>query len=204
MIMKYKPQQFQRSEGFALLIAVVVASILLSITYVMFNITIKQITLSTAGKNSQFALYAADTGIECALHAVYNISDTEFATQQYPNGNGDPNHLAMNLLPGDGTEFNCLGTTIIPQTQGNASTVTVKGTTYNYPKAMVYTFTVKSPSGSCANVTISKYVINIPTGVKDHYTEIEKTKIDSRGYNTCPDLNPTDPQRVERGLEVFF
>jgi hypothetical protein len=41
---------------------------LLAISVAIFNIAIKEIRLSAAARESQFAFYAADTGIECALY----------------------------------------------------------------------------------------------------------------------------------------
>ncbi len=58
----------QSQRGFTMLIGVLVSSVLLSIALVIFNISLKQITLATVGKNSQIALFAADSGLECALY----------------------------------------------------------------------------------------------------------------------------------------
>jgi Tfp pilus assembly protein PilX len=54
--------------GFTLLMSVLVASVLLALGYAIFNIAIKQVTLSSSGRESQFAFYAADSGIECGLY----------------------------------------------------------------------------------------------------------------------------------------
>ena len=56
------------SKGFTLLIAVMVSGILLSIGLAIYNIVSKQVILSSAGRESQFAFFAADTGIECVLY----------------------------------------------------------------------------------------------------------------------------------------
>lgn len=55
-------------RGFTLLIAVLVSGILLSLGFAIFNIVSKELVLSSAGRESQFAFYAADSGIECALY----------------------------------------------------------------------------------------------------------------------------------------
>lgn len=55
-------------RGFTLLMAVLIASILLALGYALYNIATKELTLSSAGRESQFAFFAADTGIECALY----------------------------------------------------------------------------------------------------------------------------------------
>ncbi len=56
------------ARGFTLLYAVLMSSLLLTIGLGIFNITIKELLLSSAGRESQFAFYAADTGAECALY----------------------------------------------------------------------------------------------------------------------------------------
>ena len=56
------------NKGFTLLVAVLVSGVLLAIGLAIFNITIKELLLSSSGRDSQFAFYAADSGAECALY----------------------------------------------------------------------------------------------------------------------------------------
>ena len=55
-------------KGFVLLFSVLVYSLLLSIGLAIFNITIKELVLVGSARESQFAIYAADTGADCALY----------------------------------------------------------------------------------------------------------------------------------------
>ncbi|MBI3573840.1 pilus assembly PilX N-terminal domain-containing protein [Candidatus Kaiserbacteria bacterium] len=55
-------------RGFTLLLAVLISSILIALGSAIFDIVAKQILLSSSGRESQFAFYAADTGIECGLY----------------------------------------------------------------------------------------------------------------------------------------
>ena len=48
--------------------AALIASIALSLGASIFNIVQKQVTLSSIGRESQFAFYAADMATECALY----------------------------------------------------------------------------------------------------------------------------------------
>lgn len=68
----------RRRAGFAMLYAVLVASLLLSIGLAIFNLTIKELLLSSLGRDSQFAFYAADTGAECALY--WDFEEDAFAS----------------------------------------------------------------------------------------------------------------------------
>lgn len=56
------------NRGFTILLAALVASLVLSLGISIFTIARKSITLSTMGRDSQFAFYAADTAAECALY----------------------------------------------------------------------------------------------------------------------------------------
>lgn len=56
-------------RGFTLLLSVLVASTLLAIGYEIFNLASKNVLLSLSGRESQFAFFSADSGVECALYA---------------------------------------------------------------------------------------------------------------------------------------
>ncbi len=58
----------QNKQGFVLLFSVLVSSLLLAIGLAIFNIGQKELVLSATARDSQFAFYAADTGIECAFY----------------------------------------------------------------------------------------------------------------------------------------
>lgn len=56
------------NAGFTLLLAALIASIVLVLGASIFGIAQKELMLSSIGRDSQFAFYAADTGAECALY----------------------------------------------------------------------------------------------------------------------------------------
>lgn len=58
----------KNQRGFTLLLAALVASIVLALGTSIFQLAQKELTLSSIGRDSQFAFYAADTGAECALY----------------------------------------------------------------------------------------------------------------------------------------
>jgi len=57
-----------RRRGFAMLFAVLTASLLLTIGISIFNISLKELLISTAARESQVAFYSADSARECALY----------------------------------------------------------------------------------------------------------------------------------------
>jgi hypothetical protein len=59
---------FEQQGGFTLLFATLTASLLMTISFAVFRLTLKEAQLTTAVKDSQGAFYAADVGIECALY----------------------------------------------------------------------------------------------------------------------------------------
>lgn len=59
-------------RGFTLLLASLIASLLTSLGIAMFTIAQKEVILSSLGRDSQYAFYAADSGAECALYWDFN------------------------------------------------------------------------------------------------------------------------------------
>lgn len=64
------------------MLASLLASLLLVLAASMFNLVRKEVILSSIGRDSQFAFYAADTAAECALY-------WDFRYQQFIAGSGD-------------------------------------------------------------------------------------------------------------------
>src|SRR3989344_1082311 len=56
------------NKGFTLFIAIIVAGTLLLIATGITGLAVKQSLISSTGRESQYAFYVADTGMECALY----------------------------------------------------------------------------------------------------------------------------------------
>lgn len=83
VINKKKNTKRNVSGGFTLLIAVLTTTIVLAVGTAIFNITIKELELSSLSRESQYALQAADAGIECVLY--WNLRDQELlGTYAFP------------------------------------------------------------------------------------------------------------------------
>lgn len=65
-------------RGYTLLFSVLIISLMLSIGISVFNISLKEFRLSVAGRESQFAFFAADSGAECAL--FWDFQESAFST----------------------------------------------------------------------------------------------------------------------------
>jgi hypothetical protein len=74
------------NQGFTILLAALVASLVLSLGISVFSIAQKQLILSSLSRTSQYAFYAADAGAECALywdlrHTAFGSSSTDPLTE---------------------------------------------------------------------------------------------------------------------------
>ena len=95
--MKFK--LLKNKKGFALLFSVLVSSLLLTIGLSILNVSLKELAISTASRQSIFAFYAADSGRE---YAIYN--DTKkggFST--FNPDQKDTLHPADDFKPAIGT-----------------------------------------------------------------------------------------------------
>jgi Tfp pilus assembly protein PilX len=63
-----KKFQSQHQKGFTLFIALVITATLLLISTGIVALAVRESFLTTASQDSQYAFYAADTGIECAIY----------------------------------------------------------------------------------------------------------------------------------------
>jgi len=71
-----------RTTGFALLFAVLATSVLLAVSASIWNIAMREVILSSFGRESQVAFFAADSGLECALY--WDLVNNSFATSTGP------------------------------------------------------------------------------------------------------------------------
>jgi hypothetical protein len=58
----------ERKNGFVLLYTMILASIILSITFGILNVALKETNFSVSARATNEAFFAADTGAECALY----------------------------------------------------------------------------------------------------------------------------------------
>ncbi|HEY9583749.1 MAG TPA: hypothetical protein VJI66_02190 [Candidatus Paceibacterota bacterium] len=86
-------KSIQKNKGYTLLFAVLVSSLVLSIGISILTISRKEFLLSSSARDSTSAIYAADSGLECAL---------------YHNDNGDK----FNYENPDLADLKCGGVTL--------------------------------------------------------------------------------------------
>lgn len=121
----------RRQRGFTLLLAALISSVVLTLAGSIFTIAQKQIMLSSLGRDSQFAFYAADTGAECALYW-----DVRFGAFSTTSGEVTPEC--------DGKPLNAEGVAVTPP----------------YTVTFQLDFFSDASAGYCADVTIRKNTSN--------------------------------------------
>ena len=121
-----------RNKGFTVLFAVIISTLVLALGLGIVAITMKEIKLSGAGRDSELAFYAADSGLECAEY--FDIAKAVFATST-----SDPATVTCNQID----------TTTV--TTGDESSATSTFRMY-----MEYVGAVPTISKPCADVTVSK------------------------------------------------
>ncbi|HBV01419.1 MAG TPA: hypothetical protein DEF00_03450 [Candidatus Taylorbacteria bacterium] len=129
-----KRSTLNASSGFTILFAVLVASLLFSLGLAIAHMSIREILLSVAGKESEYAFFSADTGIECALYWDINAGKTELV---FPSAYDDIGRAFIG----------CNGAP-------NVSVSFVSGNT----AAATSTFTLDFTPKGCAIVTVGKTV----------------------------------------------
>lgn len=123
------------SRGFTILFAVLIGGLLFSLGIAIAHLSLKEIVLSNAGKESEHTFFAADTGIECALYWDIKMGKQE---RVFPSSRDDTPR----------TSIDCNGVTGVP--------VGVDVALDN--KAATSTFTLSFAPRGCALVTVGKTV----------------------------------------------
>jgi len=167
-----------KQKGFTILFAVLVSSIILALGLGIVAITMKEVQLSGAGRDSQLAFYAADSGAECGFY--WDLKGDNFAT----SSQGTNNLVSMTCAGGEKLNQN------MPTNVGGIATGIENATTTFWIYMAKSSSGIVDPQSPCAQVQVGKHLIGAQI----------QTVIDSRGYNTCVD----NPRRLERGYQIQY
>jgi hypothetical protein len=168
----------KKEKGFALLFAVLVGSLVVTMGMAIATIAIKELMLSAIAREAQYSFYAADTALECALYLDYKGD----------GGDGKEVFLSYShqILP------NTVTTPCAGQTITLTSLSSEFGSTDAYKTKMTVSGIVNGGiSPGSATVIIEK---------KDE-TNLRTITVRSYGYNTS---ETNSILRVERALEVKY
>ncbi len=169
-------------KGVALVIAINLVTLLLSISFSISNIVLKQIQITNINNASKPAFFVADSAAECAFfHDTRKMEDAE--------GNNINADFGQAIFGTTTAEY-----AISQIVCGNGAPINLQKDTSN-PTTVITTFDVDYGT-MCANVKVVR-------------TEV-KGEITARGYNTTAtasgcDLSDIDTRRlVERGLTITY
>jgi hypothetical protein len=167
------------TRGFTIFFAMLVGSLALSVGVAIYDLTVRELDLSGTATQSQYAIYAADTGAECALY--WDFKCTLGACTSGGAGKSAFATSSNSVTPLSGVV--CSG-------QDIASAWVTAGFPQANATAATTTFTLTfSPQPYCASVTVVKRGTPL------------LTTITSKGYNTCVSGPNT---RLERVLQVTY
>lgn len=167
-------------RGFTLLLAALVSAIVLSLGSSIFTIAKKQVTLSSLGRDSQFAFYAADTVAECALY--YDVRYAAFATSSAS--------ASMQPIQCDGVVF----TPVLQSATVNSAVVSFQVSSVTPFKDGLFTLDESgNPQfGNCAEVTITKSAT------------APNTVIHADGYSTPCSTLASNNRTLQRSIEIQY
>ncbi len=98
-------KKIRQRGGFALLFSVLVSSLLLTIGLSIFSIALKELSISTAARQSVHAFYAADSGVDCVRYwdkvfqRIPNHNDLTAVKSRIRCGSFDGNSYFSDKLP---------------------------------------------------------------------------------------------------------
>jgi Tfp pilus assembly protein PilX len=195
------------NSGFTLMLATLIASLMSSLGIAMFTIAQKEVALSTIGRDSQFAFYAADLGAECALYwdYVYDLFATTTVSTM-ADRDGDP------ATTGDRVQPMCDEQVLAEWVNNPDSTPEVSGdpsyggflasnqgiTRFKFDVQGANLDAIGNPREYCAYVTVTKWDSDLHGGNWN-------TKIDSLGYNVpCSvlDSGNVPDKALERAVQI--
>lgn len=184
-----------KSRGFTLLFAALVGSLVIAVGMAILNITIKQLTLASAGRESQQAFFAADAGVECALYLDRgaSVTDCQLGLFGAPSTNASGMSICgQDLDPGSYNNSDTM------QCFGKQISVTRTLATGGQSVTNTFSLRANNPSAQelgggdnedmCFEVAVKKTLDN---------NNEATTIIESRGYNTC---NENAFNRFERAI----
>lgn len=184
-----------QQKGFTLLFAILVSTLVVSIGASIVSIALRQTILSGTSRESNYAFYAANTVLECAVYwDKFGANESEQVVFPVPttsdtlvSNTDDLTCAGVNIATGAGNN-NKTWENIVFTSNGDERTfyIKIKDQLDIRPGGQK----VFNGDGYCAQATVIKSAPDPTTGVVT-------TRIEARGYNTC---DTTNPRRVERGL----
>ena len=180
-------------RGYTLLFAVIVSVLVLSIAAFILSVSRKQAILASSARDSVYAFYAADSGLECAVENLDALATTTDPITNLTSGTIYCGNKEISVTydptnsPIDDTRIFSAGTSTY--VMSNNTDLAVSQT--------------QSGLASCASTTVT-YVYDTPANGAAATSTL--VRVMSRGYNigwdsVAKNCNITGPRKLERALQ---
>ncbi len=184
-----------------ILFAVLLVTIVFAVTFLLFNITLRQLLLSLIARDSRYAFYAADSARNCALYWDWNRTNYPSPEGLRPFGyfeRDEENNYIFHEADDETDTLSCDGKSDIHVTNSGNTSNPTSDDPYISEFTIFFSAEGSQNSSPCANVKVKQY-LESPT--RWH------ANIVSRGYNVsgslCPPSPPSD-RTVERGVTISY
>jgi hypothetical protein len=186
--LKNKKYRLKTNLGFVLLFSLLISSILLATGLGISRLMIRQIAFASLSRESQVAFFAADSGLECALHwdnfGKFDLAEELETVPRKIYCNGETIEAGKPSIVKPTNEINCNPN---QPPQNNI----INGTNKS-----CFTFKISPPEAQlrdqvCVFVIVDKDPLGDGLGLQ--------TKITANGYNECV---LTAPNILQRTLEI--
>ena len=182
-------------RGFTAFFAILVSSLALAVGLAIYDLVIREIALTQTATQSQYAIFAADTGAECALYwdskaPILNGYPSVFGSALGETWGSSPIPCATQDITLQGPPAvdlaqypGCVSNQWCKISSGYAATTTF---------SLIFPQTLQT---YCVTVEVAKWRdVTQPT-------QPPQTKVIAHGYNNCI---ANGPVRVERALQVNY
>lgn len=188
-------QDSRFKKGFTIFFATLVGSLALAIGVAIYDLTIRELVLSSTANESQYAIYAADAGAECALY--WDLKCPTSGGPAYCGTSGGSAFATSSLSSEPSSGIFC-----------NTQDIAADGTPtspYSNPSSTWGAWAVVKPVGQ--GMATTTFTVAFPPYPYCATVEVGKsgspvaTSIISHGFNTCYSSGQT---RLERVLQVTY
>lgn len=189
--LKSQKHTYNDEKGSILFIAVTIAALVLTIAVAIVRIVERELSLAFLTKESQIALYAADSGVECAL--FWDQDREFFATSTDSVTGAIAPAIAMcggQVVPN--THFS------LDATSADAATTTFEFVALYDESAVGFASLIADSENPCVTVTVEKWYITPPAVGYP----VPQTRIRAEGFNTCD--YGSDRRVVTRAVQVTY
>ena len=186
--MKIFSPKINSQKGYTLLFAVIVSVLVLSIAAFILSVSRKEAILASASRDSIYAFYAADSGLECAVEHLDTLATSSYPSSTFSCGGNTitfspPSRPVCDINGID----SCSGTSTFSMPNGSSTVTSLNqnqsGVASCASTSVAYTRVTGAATSSTITVTVRGYNI---------------------GYENIAgviDCNVPGPRKVERALQ---